>query len=65
MLPTPILSPSQEILVDMAKEEWGVDGYGLMKRLIKLRSPGNNEDDEEGGSSEGDVEEHLEVDRSR
>ncbi|XP_076916711.1 uncharacterized protein LOC143576523 [Bidens hawaiensis] len=53
----------------MAKEEWGVDGYGSMKGLIRLRSPGNEadaaEDDEEdeGGSSESDVEEHVEVER--
>ncbi|XP_076896584.1 uncharacterized protein LOC143549595 [Bidens hawaiensis] len=69
VLPTPIFSPSREVLVDMAKEEWGVDGYGSMKGLIRLRSPGNEadaaEDDEEdeGGSSESDVEEHVEVER--
>ncbi|CAK9185158.1 unnamed protein product [Ilex paraguariensis] len=69
VLPTPIFSPSREVLVDMAKEEWGVDGYGSMKGLIRLRSPGNDveghEDDEEeeGGSSESDVEEHVEVER--
>lgn len=34
VLPTPIFSPSREVLVDMAKEEWGVDGYGSMKGLI-------------------------------
>ncbi|PWA86761.1 PRLI-interacting factor [Artemisia annua] len=38
VLPTPIFSPSREVLVDMAKEEWGVDGYGSMKGLIRLRS---------------------------
>ncbi|KAH9740859.1 hypothetical protein KPL70_002400 [Citrus sinensis] len=27
VLPTPIFSPSREVLGDMAKEEWGVDGY--------------------------------------
>lgn len=71
VLPTPILSPSREILGDMAKEEWGVDGYGSMKGLIRLRSPGHEadlHDDEEeedggGGSSESDVEEHVEVER--
>nr|XP_043624507.1 uncharacterized protein LOC122596060 [Erigeron canadensis] len=62
VLPTPIFSPSREVLVDMAKEEWGVDGYGSMKGLIRLRSSGND-DDEEGGSSESDVEEHVEVER--
>lgn len=66
VLPTPIFSPSREVLVDMAKEEWGVDGYGSMKGLIRLRSPGNeaeDEEDDEGGSSESDVEEHVEVER--
>ncbi|XP_019452651.1 PREDICTED: uncharacterized protein LOC109354526 [Lupinus angustifolius] len=71
VLPTPILSPSREMLGDMAKEEWGVDGYGSMKGLIRLRSPGHeadvhDEEDEEdggGGSSESDVEEHVEVER--
>lgn len=71
VLPTPIFSPSREVLGDMAKEEWGVDGYGSMKGLIRLRSPGHeleiheDEEDEEGGagSSESDVEEHVEVER--
>ncbi|KAL7616769.1 hypothetical protein Lser_V15G02580 [Lactuca serriola] len=67
VLPTPIFSPSREVLVDMAKEEWGVDGYGSMKGLIRLRSneaeaPEEDEEDE-GGSSESDVEEHVEVER--
>ncbi|XWS73453.1 hypothetical protein CRYUN_Cryun02cG0130300 [Craigia yunnanensis] len=70
VLPTPIFSPSREVLGDMAKEEWGVDGYGSMKGLIRLRSPEASHDDEEdedegngGGSSESDVEEHVEVER--
>lgn len=69
VLPTPVFSPSREVLGDMAKEEWGVDGYGSMKGLIRLRSPGHevdaHEDDEEeeGSSSESDVEEHVEVER--
>lgn len=71
VLPTPILSPASEVLGDMVKEEWGVDGYGSMKGLIRLRSPGNeveaNEDKEEdevgSGSSGSDVEEHVEVER--
>ncbi|KAK9284012.1 hypothetical protein L1049_012271 [Liquidambar formosana] len=68
ILPTPIFSPSREVLVDMAKEEWGVDGYGSMKGLIRLRSPGHEarcdeEEEEEGGSSDSDVEEHVEVER--
>lgn len=69
ILPTPIFSPSREVLVDMAKEEWGLDGYGSMKGLIRLRSPGHemevheDEEEDEGGSSESDVEEHVEVER--
>ncbi|KAL2540867.1 PRLI-interacting factor [Abeliophyllum distichum] len=69
VLPTPIFSPSREVLVDMAKEEWGLDGYGSMKGLIRLRSPGHEmeaheeDEDDEGGSSESDVEEHVEVER--
>ncbi|XP_073310322.1 uncharacterized protein [Primulina huaijiensis] len=69
VLPTPSFSPSREVLVDMAKEEWGVDGYGSMKGLIRLRSPGHeietqeDEEDDDGGSSESDVEEHVEVER--
>ncbi|XP_008804751.1 uncharacterized protein LOC103717940 [Phoenix dactylifera] len=73
ILPTPKFSPSREGLVDMAKEEWGVDGYGSMKGLIRLRSPscheirpagaGDDEEDMDDGSSESDVEEHLEVER--
>lgn len=65
VLPTPIFSPSREVLGDMAKEEWGVDGYGSMKGLIRLR-PGNEDEEEEeggGGSSDSDVEEHVEVER--
>lgn len=79
ILPTPTFSPSRERLVDMAKEEWGVDGYGSMKGLIRLRPPANGrgggiggggagvgaeeDDDVDYGSSESDVEEHLEVER--
>ncbi|KAE8682520.1 callose synthase 9-like isoformX1 [Hibiscus syriacus] len=70
VLPTPMFSPSREVLGDMAKEEWGVDGYGSMKGLIRLRSPEighDEEEDEDGGnggdSSESDVEEHVEVER--
>ncbi|KAF3452615.1 hypothetical protein FNV43_RR03048 [Rhamnella rubrinervis] len=62
VLPTPIFSPSREVLGDMAKEEWGVDGYGSMKGLIRLRSPGDEEEGG-GGSSDSDVEEHVEVER--
>ncbi|RWR84597.1 hypothetical protein CKAN_01341600 [Cinnamomum micranthum f. kanehirae] len=41
VLQTPNFSPSREVLGDMAKEEWGVVGYGSMKGLIRLRSPGS------------------------
>jgi hypothetical protein len=49
----------------MAKEEWGVDGYGSMSGLIRLRSPKEPGDEEDGtsDSSESDVEEHVEVER--
>ncbi|CAL5020414.1 unnamed protein product [Urochloa decumbens] len=71
VLPTPRLSPSREGLSDMAQAQWGVDGYGSMKGLIRLRSspqPANpngtaSDDDEEGNSSGSDVEEHVEVER--
>ncbi|KAG7035830.1 hypothetical protein SDJN02_02629, partial [Cucurbita argyrosperma subsp. argyrosperma] len=70
VLPTPMFSPSREALGDMAKEEWGVDGYGSMKGLIRLRGSENkaevHEEEEEeggGGSSDSEVEEHLEVER--
>ncbi|CAO2040036.1 unnamed protein product [Urochloa humidicola] len=71
VLPTPRLSPSREGLSDMAQAQWGVDGYGSMKGLIRLRSspqPANpngaaSDDDDEGNSSGSDVEEHVEVER--
>ncbi|XXG71947.1 hypothetical protein AAC387_Pa07g1158 [Persea americana] len=66
VLQTPNFSPSREVLGDMAKEEWGVVGYGSMKGLIRLRSPGHEnheEDDDDDGTSESDVEEHVEVER--
>ncbi|KAK9157250.1 hypothetical protein Scep_003824 [Stephania cephalantha] len=64
VLPTPVFSPLREGLRDMAKEEWGVDDYGSMNGLIRLRMRGNDgEDYEEGGSSESDLEEHVEVER--
>lgn len=70
VLPTPVISPSREGLSDMAQEQWGVDGYGSMKGLIRLRSSpqppnaANGSDDEvEENSSGSDVEEHVEVER--
>lgn len=64
VLPTPVLSPAREVLVEMAKEAWGVDGYGSMKGLIRLRADaGDAAGEEESGSGESDVEEHVEVER--
>ncbi|XP_009383120.2 uncharacterized protein LOC103970931 [Musa acuminata AAA Group] len=67
VLSTPKFSPTRDDLADMVKEEWGVDGYGSMKGLIRLRSPNRagsgSGDENEEGSSETDVEEHLEVER--
>ncbi|KAL0286905.1 UNVERIFIED_CONTAM: hypothetical protein Scaly_2553600 [Sesamum calycinum] len=48
----------------MAKEEWGVDGYGSMKGLIRWTWRAHeDEEEDEGSSSESDVEEHVEVER--
>ena len=63
ILPTPKLSPSREFLVDMAKEEWGVDGYGSMNGLIRLRCPHRNEEEVDEGSSGSDVEERVDLSR--
>lgn len=64
VLPTPVLSPAREVLVEMAKEAWGVDGYGSMKGLIRLRADaGGAAGEEDSGSGESDVEEHVEVER--
>ncbi|KAG2655236.1 hypothetical protein PVAP13_1NG544201 [Panicum virgatum] len=72
VLPTPRLSPSREGLADMAQAQWGVDGYGSMKGLIRLRSSpqrdnpnaaASDDDDDDGNSSGSDVEEHVEMER--
>ncbi|XP_074565574.1 uncharacterized protein LOC141822052 [Curcuma longa] len=74
VLQTPEFSPSCEDLADMVKEKWGVDGYGSMKGLIRLRwlcgpaSGGEEDDDNEKQeaaeeSSKSDVEEHMGVER--
>ncbi|KAL5213312.1 hypothetical protein ABZP36_024159 [Zizania latifolia] len=69
VLPTPRISPSREGLADMAQAQWGVDGYGSMKGLIRLRSsphpanPNASDEDNDGNSSGSDVEEHVEVER--
>jgi len=51
------------VLVEMAKEAWGVDGYGSMKGLIRLRADAGDAAGEDSGSGESDVEEHVEVER--
>ncbi|CAN7008736.1 unnamed protein product [Brassica rapa subsp. trilocularis] len=65
VLPSPVFSPSVEVLGNMVKEEWGVDVYGSMEGLVRLRSDGIHElepfDEDEGGSCKSDVEEHAEV----
>ncbi|KAJ1281765.1 hypothetical protein BS78_04G331000 [Paspalum vaginatum] len=72
VLPTPRLSPTREGLADMAQAQWGVDGYGSMKGLIRLRSSprpaspnaaASDDDGDDGNSSGSDVEEHVEVER--
>lgn len=66
VLPTPRISPSREGLSDMAQQQWGVDGYGSMKGLIRLRPQAAGPDAGDGadsGSGESDVEEHVEVER--
>lgn len=64
ILPTPVISPApaSEGLIDMAKEEWGVNGYGSMKGLIRLRESGFEAEarGDEECSSESDVDEHVE-----
>ncbi|KAJ7982148.1 PRLI-interacting factor A [Quillaja saponaria] len=54
-----------EVLVDTAKEEGFVNGYGAMEGLIQLRSPKGDDEEEdcEYGSTDSDVEDHLEVER--
>ncbi|XP_047049516.1 uncharacterized protein LOC124654561 [Lolium rigidum] len=66
VLPTPVISPAHDerLLSDvLAQQQWGVDGYGSMKGLIRLRPAthaASSSDDSSGGS---DVEEHVEVER--
>lgn len=58
VLPTPVFSPSREFLGDMAKEEWGVDGYGSMKGLIRLRDEFDNRDHEDNDEEDDKVEDN-------
>ncbi|XP_058758622.1 uncharacterized protein LOC131631867 [Vicia villosa] len=60
ILTTPTLSPLTEVVVEMAKENWGVDGYGTMKGLIRVRSRKEDSDKTENNGSDS---EHLEVEK--
>lgn len=64
ILTKPSLSPSTEVVVEMAKEKWGVDGYGTMKGLIRLRSGKENSGENNGGEVL-EVEKRLNSDLSR
>uniref|UniRef100_A0A7N0TI73 Uncharacterized protein n=1 Tax=Kalanchoe fedtschenkoi TaxID=63787 RepID=A0A7N0TI73_KALFE len=52
----PLFSPSAECLSDLVEREWGVDLYGSMKGLIRIRSPPNEDGPEvcDSGSSHTD-----------
>ncbi|KAL3687975.1 hypothetical protein R1sor_014284 [Riccia sorocarpa] len=53
ILPTPFLSPAsryREGLIDEVKKEWGVDGYGSMNGLIRLRSTNDIDMDDNSGT---------------
>lgn len=69
VLPTPEFSPAREVVVDTAKEEWGVNGYGTMSGLIRLRElGGNGEEGDRGCASSGsdvELERRLDHDLSR
>ncbi|KAJ4870660.1 hypothetical protein Rs2_47735 [Raphanus sativus] len=67
VLTSPMFSPSVEVLDNMVKEEWGVDVYGSMDGLVRLRSVGIHElepfDEDGGGSCKSDGEKHVEVEK--
>ncbi|KAL0711794.1 hypothetical protein Bca4012_018772 [Brassica carinata] len=67
VLPSPMFSPSVEVLGNMVKEEWGVDVYGSMEGLVRLRSDGIHEleplDEDEAGSCKSDGQKHVEVEK--
>ncbi|XP_047049230.1 uncharacterized protein LOC124654256 [Lolium rigidum] len=68
VLPTPVISPAHDerLLSDvLAQQQWGVDGYGSMKGLIRLRPATHAASSSDDGDSSGgsDVEEHVEVER--
>lgn len=62
VLPTPVLSPAREGLIDMAKEEWGVNGYGSMKGFIRLRANNARGDDDVDDDDDDDVDDDSESD---
>lgn len=69
VLPTPVLSPAREGLIDMAKEEWGVNGYGSMKGFIRLRANNargdDDVDDEEEDDDDDDSESDIDIDQAQ
>lgn len=68
-LPTPIMSPPAEAIVKMAKEEWGVNSYGTMKGLIRLRTDKedsnsiSDSDDIGSGGDDDEIKEHAEFEK--
>ncbi|KAL5098471.1 hypothetical protein RYX36_002798 [Vicia faba] len=58
ILTTPTLSPSTEVVVEMAKERWRVDIYDIMKGLIHVRSKKEN-----SYETKNIVDGHLEVEK--
>ncbi|KAH9740861.1 hypothetical protein KPL70_002400 [Citrus sinensis] len=58
VLPTPIFSPSREVLGDMAKEEWGVDGCVGVEDANEGIVESGSENESENGSA--DVRENKE-----
>ncbi|CAI8589624.1 unnamed protein product [Vicia faba] len=58
ILTTPTLSPSTEVVVEMAKERWRVDKYDIMKGLIHVRSKKEN-----SYETKNIVDGHLEVEK--
>lgn len=58
IIPTPVMSPFPAVrgLVDEANQEWGVNGYGSMNGLIRLRSLELGREDVDDNDSESDVE---------
>ncbi|XP_027343687.1 uncharacterized protein LOC113856171 [Abrus precatorius] len=59
---TPTMLPAGELVVEMAKEQWVVDGYGSMKGLIRLRHE-KNDSGENSGEDSGDVSDSVAVEK--